>query len=47
MDIVQCNITQTHKGDFFIGHGDNPMIRTLNWAHEDARIVFKKYNATP
>lgn len=29
--------------DFFSGHDDDPSIRTLARAHQDAKIVFGKY----
>ena len=29
--------------DYFSGHDDDPSICTLDRAHQDAKIVFKKY----
>ncbi len=31
--------------DYFSGHDDDPSIRTLERAHEDARTVFRRYGA--
>jgi hypothetical protein len=40
-------VMQAQEDEFFSGHDDNPKIRTLDRAHEDARTVFKKYNTKP
>ena len=31
--------------DYFSGHDDDPSIRTLERAHEDARTAFRRYGA--
>ena len=36
-------VMRAQAANFFSGHDDNPSICTLGRAHEDARIVFKKY----
>ena len=36
-------VMRAQADNFFSGHDDNPSICTLDRAHEDARIVFKKY----
>jgi hypothetical protein len=35
-------VMQAHEEESFSGHDDNPKIRTLDRAHEDARTVFRK-----
>lgn len=40
-------VMQAQADEYFSGHDDNPKICTLDRAHEDARSVFKKYNAKP
>jgi hypothetical protein len=37
-------VMQAQEDEYFSGHDDDPKIRTLDRAHEDARTVFKKYN---
>lgn len=36
-------VMRAQADDFFSGHDDDPSICTLARAHQDARIVFKKY----
>ncbi len=36
-------VMRAQADDFFSGHDDDPSICTLDRAHEDARIVFKRY----
>jgi len=36
-------VMRAQADNFFSGHDDDPKICTLDRAHEDARIVFKKY----
>ena len=36
-------VMAAQANDYFSDHDDNPKICTLDRAHEDARIVFKKY----
>ena len=36
-------VMRAQADDFFSGHDDDPSICTLDRAHADARIVFKKY----
>lgn len=38
-------VMQAQEAEFFSGHDDDPKIRTLDRAHEDARTVFKQYGA--
>lgn len=38
-------VMRAQEDEFFSGHDDNPRICTLDRAHEDARTVFKKYQA--
>ena len=37
-------VMRAQADDFFSGHDDDPSICTLARAHQDAKIVFKKYN---
>ena len=37
-------VMRAQADDFFSGHDDDPSICTLERAHQDAKIVFKKYN---
>lgn len=37
-------VMRAQADDFFSGHDDDPSICTLERAHDDARIVFKKYH---
>lgn len=36
-------VMRAQADDFFSGHDDDPSICTLDRAHQDAKIVFKKY----
>ena len=36
-------VMRAQADGFFSGHDDNPTICTLDRAHKDAKIVFKKY----
>ena len=36
-------VMQAQADDFFIGHDDDPVICTLDRAHQDAKTIFKKY----
>ena len=36
-------VMRAQADDFFSGHDDDPSICTLDRAHRDAQIVFKKY----
>lgn len=36
-------VMRAQADDFFSGHDDDPSICTLARAHQDAKIVFKKY----
>lgn len=36
-------VMRAQADDFFSGHDDDPSMRTLARAHQDANIVFKKY----
>ena len=36
-------VMRAQADDFFSGHDDDPSICTLERAHRDAKIVFKKY----
>jgi hypothetical protein len=36
-------VMRAQADDFFSGHDDDPSICTLDRAHLDARVVFKKY----
>ncbi len=36
-------VMRAQADDFFSGHDDDPSICTLDRAHRDAKIVFKKY----
>jgi len=40
-------VMRAQEDGYFSGHDDNPQICTQGLAHEDARTVFKKYNAQP
>jgi hypothetical protein len=39
-------VMRAQADDFFSGHDDDPSICTLDRAHRDAKIVFKKYKGT-
>ncbi|MBK1681803.1 hypothetical protein [Rhodocyclus tenuis] len=36
-------VMRAQDEEFFSGHDDDPSICTLERAHEDARVVFRKY----
>jgi general stress protein 26 len=36
-------VMRAQADDFFSGHDDDPSICTLERAHKDASVVFKKY----
>ena len=36
-------VMRAQADDFFSGHDDNPLLCNLERAHQDAKIVFKKY----
>jgi hypothetical protein len=36
-------VMHAQADDYFSGHDDDPSIRTLDRAHQDARTVFKQY----
>ena len=36
-------VMRAQADDFFSGHDDDPSICTLDRAHQDAKLVFKKY----
>lgn len=36
-------VMRAQEEEFFSGHDDDPTICTLERAHEDARLVFRKY----
>lgn len=36
-------VMRAQADDFFSGHDDDPSICTLERAHQDAKLVFKKY----
>jgi hypothetical protein len=36
-------VMRAQADDFFSGHDDDPSICTLDRAHRDAKLVFKKY----
>lgn len=36
-------VMRAQADDYFSGHDDDPSIRTLDRAHEDARTVYKQY----
>ncbi|WP_153114669.1 hypothetical protein [Rhodocyclus tenuis] len=36
-------VMRAQDEEFFSGHDDDPSICTLERAHEDARLVFRKY----
>jgi hypothetical protein len=36
-------VMRAQADDYFSGHDDDPSICTLDRAHQDAKIVFKKY----
>jgi hypothetical protein len=36
-------VMRAQADDFFSGHDDDPSICTLERAHEDVKVVFKKY----
>lgn len=36
-------VMRAQADDFFSGHDDDPSLRTLDRAQQDARTVFKKY----
>jgi hypothetical protein len=36
-------VMRAQADDFFSGHDDDPAICTLERAHKDAKMVFKKY----
>jgi hypothetical protein len=38
-------VMRAQADDFFSGHDDDPSICTLDRAHQDAKIVFKKYKS--
>ena len=38
-------VMRAQADDYFSGHDDDPSIRTLERAHEDARTVFRRYGA--
>ena len=40
-------VMRAQADDFFSGHDDDPSICTLDLAHRDAKIVFKKYKQGP
>jgi len=46
-DAAIAMVMQAQEDEYFSGHDDNPKICTLERAHEDARIVFKKYSVKP
>jgi general stress protein 26 len=37
-------VMRAQADDFFSQHDDDPTICTLERAHQDAEIIFKKYN---
>lgn len=42
-EVAIAMVMRAQADSYFSGHDDNPAIRTLDRAHEDARFVFKKY----
>ncbi len=42
-DVAIAMVMRAQADNFFSGHDDDPKICTLDRAHEDARVVFKKY----
>lgn len=36
-------VMRAQDDEFFVGHDEDPAIRILERAHQDARTVFKKY----
>lgn len=36
-------VMRAQADDFFSGHDDDPSLCTLNRAHQDAKVVFRKY----
>ncbi len=36
-------VMRAQAEDYFVGHDDDPAMRTLERAHQDARFVFRKY----
>ena len=42
-DVAIAMVMRAQADNFFSSHDDNPKICTLDRAHEDARVVFKKY----
>ena len=42
-DAAIAMVMRAQADDFFSGHDDDPTIRTLDRAHQDARTVFKMY----
>ncbi|MCP5277455.1 MAG: hypothetical protein H6935_03730 [Thiobacillus sp.] len=39
-------VMRAQADDFFVDHDDDPSLRTLDRAHQDARAVFKQYSIT-
>jgi hypothetical protein len=42
-DVAIAMVMRAQADNFFSGHDDDPSMCTLDRAHEDARVVFKKY----
>jgi hypothetical protein len=42
-EVAIAMVMRAQADDYFSGHDDDPAICTLDRAHEDARVVFKKY----
>jgi hypothetical protein len=44
-EVAIAMVMRAQADDYFSGHDDDPSICTLDRAHEDARVVFKKYKS--
>lgn len=42
-DVAIAMVMRAQADGYFSGHDDDPTICTVDRAHEDARVVFKKY----
>ncbi len=42
-EVAIAMVMHAQADNYFSGHDDDPSICTLERAHEDARVVFKKY----
>jgi hypothetical protein len=42
-EVAIAMVMSAQADNYFSGHDDDPSMCTLDRAHEDARVVFKKY----